>query len=229
MSVTVQDNQTVTPGQVLAENSERVAGDGTFKSGNNIVSKYFGTVDLRGEDRIQVLPQHVGYNPEAGDQVIGEIERVSVSSYNVDIGCPYSAFLHVNEAVDEYVERDDDISQWFDTGDLLVGEIVRVTKGKDVKMTLDAPNARKLEGGRVVRVPPSKVSRVIGRGGNMVNTIKDATDTMIIIGQNGRVWIDGDRDKIAAAAVRKVADEAHRKGLTDRMEDWLDEQTGGAR
>lgn len=226
MTVPVDEHSVVTPGQTLVKEEERRAGDGTFKTGNTVKAKYFGTVEMRGDNEVRVIPHHVRYNPQEGDQVVGEIERVSISSYNVDIGCPYSAFLHVNEAVDEYVDRDDDISQWFDIGDLVVGKITRVTKGKDVKMTLDAENCRKLEGGRVIEIPPSKVSRVIGGGGTMVNMIKNATDTHVILGQNGRVWIDGDNVHTAVQAVRKVADNAHQRGLTDKMREWLSEETG---
>jgi exosome complex component RRP4 len=135
--------------------------------------------------------------------------------------------MHVNAAVDEFVDHDDDISQWYDMGDAIVAKVTGVTKGKDVKLSMESRNAQKLDGGRIVTVPPSTVPRIIGRKGTMVGMIKDHTDTEIIIGQNGRVWIDGDDIDTAARAVNKVADEAHTENLTDRMEEWLQNNGGG--
>ncbi|MDY6776471.1 MAG: exosome complex RNA-binding protein Rrp4 [Candidatus Nanohaloarchaea archaeon] len=223
MDLKVDKGEIVLPGQELYEGAEFTAGDGTFEEHKTIYSRFLGAADLRREDSVRVIPMHNPYNPEEGDLVIGEIVRVGPSNWNVGIGCPYDAFLHVNEAVEEYVDHDDDISQWYDIGDLLVGKIKAVTSGKDVKMTMEHENARDLEGGRVVTVSPSKVPRIIGSKGSMVELIKDETDTMIVVGQNGRVWVEGDREGLAVDAVRKVASEAHRDGLTERMKDWFEE------
>ncbi len=226
MGTHVEDTEIVVPGQVLCEGTDHSPGTGTYLEGNTVYAKYVGTVGFRGKNEVRVTPHHVSYNPSAGDMVIGEVERVSSSNYNIDIGCPYSGFLHINEAVDEYVDHDEDISKYFDVGDLLIGKITGVTKGKDIDMTMEAENARKLEGGRVIQVPPSKVSHIIGTGGSMVKMLKQKTDTQIIIGQNGRVWIDGGDMDLAAEAVRRVADHAHEDNLQDRIERWLDERQG---
>lgn len=225
MSKNVDNRETVTPGTVLYEGDELTPGDGAFASQNKIKAAYAGSVEFRRDDSVKVIPKQGKYMPSQGDSVIGEIERVGPSNWNVDIASPYSGFMHVNAAVDEYVDHDDDISQWYDMGDAIVAKVVNVTKGKDVKLTMDSRNCRKLEGGRIVEVPPSTVPRIIGRKGSMVDMIKDATDTMVIIGQNGRVWIRGDNAGVAAKAVKKVADEAHTENLTDRMEEWLEAQT----
>lgn len=229
MGKKVENRGLVTPGQVVYEGDDVSPGDGTYRDDNDIISTYVGSVEYRGDGSVRVIPKHGRYNPSEGDSVIGEIERVGPSNWNVDINAPYSAFMHVNAAVDEYVDHDDDIAQWYDMGDTIVAKVTNVTKGKDVKLTMDTRNARKLEGGRVITVPPSKVPRIIGRRGSMVDLIKENTDTMIVVGQNGRVWIKGEQEEVAVRAVRKVAREAHLDGLTERMETWFDEQTTEAR
>lgn len=225
MSSDVEDGEIVVPGQLLHDGTDYAAGDGTFNEGTAVISEVLGAANERG-DALQVNPRYNPYVPSTGDLVIGEIERVGPSNWNVDIGCPWSAFMHVNEGVDEYVDHDDDISQWYDIGDLIVGKVTGVTKGMDVKLSMDHENARELDGGRVITIPPSKVPRVIGSKGSMVELIKNATDTMIVIGQNGRVWIDGGNEDLAVRAVRKVAAEAHADGLSATMEDWLQENGG---
>ena len=71
-------------------------------------------------------------------------------------------------------------------------------------------------------------SRVIGKGGNMVNMIKDATLTKIMVGQNGIMWLDGVPENviIAIEAIRTVEREAHTVGLTDRISKFLEERKG---
>jgi exosome complex component RRP4 len=58
--------------------------------------------------------------------------------------------------------------------------------------------------------------------------IKQATSCRIIVGQNGLVWVDGEPDKenIAVNAIRKIENESHMPGLTDRMKVYLEEVTG---
>ena len=57
----------------------------------------------------------------------------------------------------------------------------------------------------------------------MVNLIKEYTDTRIVIGQNGLIWIEGTPENIlrATAAIKKIEREAHTTGLTDRMTEYL--------
>ncbi|MCJ7478779.1 MAG: exosome complex RNA-binding protein Rrp4 [Candidatus Nanohaloarchaeota archaeon QJJ-7] len=226
MAKKVEKGDIVVPGQELYEGEEFTAGDGAFESGGTIRSRFLGAADFRSEDSVQVIPRYNPYVPSQGDLVIGEVERVGPSNWNVDIGCPWSAFMHVNAAVDEYVDHDDDISQWYGIGDVIVAKVKGVTEGMDVKLSMEHENARELEGGRVISVAPAKVPRIIGSKGTMVEMIKDATDTMIVIGQNGRVWIDGTGESLAVEAIRKVADEAHTDNLTEKMEEWLEENGG---
>ena len=58
----------------------------------------------------------------------------------------------------------------------------------------------------------------------MVSMVKQATGCKIVVGQNGLVWIDGEPDKelIAANAVKKIEEESHLSGLTDRIKVYLD-------
>lgn len=226
MALQVENGDVVVPGEVLYEGTEYTAGDGVFDEHGALRSRFLGAVSVRRDDSVKVIPKHDPYVPSAGDLVIGEIVRVGPSNWSVDINCPYDGFLHVNEAVDEYVDHDDDISQWYDMGDLVVGKVKAVTKGMDVKMSMDDANARKLEGGRVITVAPAKVPRIIGSGGSMVEMIKDATGAMIIVGQNGRIWVDGGDEDLAVRAVRTVAERAHESGLTETMEDWLADNGG---
>ncbi|MDY6789298.1 MAG: exosome complex RNA-binding protein Rrp4 [Candidatus Nanohaloarchaea archaeon] len=231
MSKLIENREKVVPGEALFDGDNFTAGRGTFREKGKIHSMYTGSVEFRERDQeVRVIPEKGKYVPQPGDSVIGEISRVSHSNWTVDINSPYDAIMPIGEAVEEYVDlTQDDIADWFDLGDLIVAKVQKVTKDKDVQLTMQDRMAKKLEGGRVINIPPSRVPRLIGRKGTMVNTIKGKTDCTIIIGQNGRVWINGDNQKLAVAACEKVVEEADRSGLTEHIEDWLEEKKGGER
>jgi exosome complex component RRP4 len=99
---------------------------------------------------------------------------------------------------------------------------------KESWLSLRDNGLKKLETGRIISVKPPKVPRVIGKSGNMINLIKNETDTKIIVGQNGFIWVDGDIENVknAIGAIKIVEKEAHTIGLTDRMSEYLKKLKG---
>ena len=99
---------------------------------------------------------------------------------------------------------------------------------KIIDASLKMPGCRKLGTGRLIEVESSRVPRIIGKKGSMVTMIKQATNCRIIVGQNGWVWVDGEPDKenIAVHAIRKIEDESHLSGLTERIKEFLEKETG---
>lgn len=224
-----QSNEVVVPGDTIAEDEDIDADSGAYTEQDKIKSKYLGTVMYSGNS-VMVRPMSGRYIPEEGDTIIGEVSRVSYSRWTIDLNSPYEGNLNIADATDEYVDLDeDDLTDFYDVGDAVVVKVKNVTKSMDVDLTMTDKRCKKLEGGRVVQVPPSKVPRVIGKKGTMVKQINQATNCNIIVGQNGLIWIDGDNANLAARAVKKVDEDAHIDGLTDKMADWLEEQTEGDR
>ncbi|MFB6244976.1 MAG: exosome complex RNA-binding protein Rrp4 [Candidatus Nanohaloarchaea archaeon] len=220
-------NDLVAPGDVISEGEDVHPHSGVYQDDDKIVSKYAGTVEYSGSS-VRVVPMSGRYIPEEGDIVIGEISSVSFSNWRVELDSPYEAMMKIDVAVDEYVDLDDDdLTNYFKVGDTIVTEVVNVTQGYDVNVGMEDKRCRKLKGGRIIEISPSKVPRVIGKKGTMVRQIKNETDTKIIVGQNGLVWIKGEKENLATRAVRKVEEEAHTEGLTDEIAEWLDEQIGG--
>lgn len=224
MSRVKEDSDLVAPGDVITAEENVRPGNGTFQENGKIHSKYVGSVRY-GNGRVDVTPMAGRYIPEEGDIVIGEISRVSYSSWNVDLASPYEGMLKIDTAVDEYIDLDEDeLTDYYDVGDAIIVKITSVSEGMDVNLSMMDRRCRKLKGGRIIQVPPSKVPRVIGKQGTMVKQIKDRTGCKIIVGQNGLVWIQGEHENLAARAVKKVEREAHTSGLTEKIGNWLDEQ-----
>ncbi len=78
-----------------------------------------------------------------------------------------------------------------------------------------------------MRVTPTKIPRVIGRKGSMISMIKEQTNCQIILGLNGVILVTGkttaDED-LAMRAIKKIEEESHTSGLTDRITQLLKEE-----
>lgn len=224
MSRVKEEKDLVAPGDTVYDGEELYANQGVYEKEGKIVSKYVGVVEYS-QNSVRVVPMSGRYIPEEGDIIIAEVTSVGYSNWRADLNSPYDGMLKIDVAVDEYIDLDeDDLTDYFDVGDAIVVEVSSVTEGYDVNLSMEDKRCRKLTGGRVIEVYPSKVPRVIGKKGTMIKQIKKKTGCKVIVGQNGRVWIHGDKANLAARAVKKVEAEAHVDGLTDKIGDWLDEQ-----
>ena len=73
-----------------------------------------------------------------------------------------------------------------------------------------------------------RVIGVIGKNGSMIQILKNLTGCRIYVGQNGRIWVDGELDNIVKAvkAIRTIEDEAHSMGLTEKIKKLLEDGSG---
>ena len=211
----------VVPGELLAISSKR-AGPGTFSEGGKIYAAHLGIKSIR-PDSISVVPLSGQYMPMRGDLVVGKIIGVGSSNWLVDINSPYPSPLHVNE-VPWRVEFGE-TRKFMSVGDIVLLKIVGVDEIKRISVSMQDHGLRKLTGGMVIELSPSKVPRVIGKNGSMIQTLKTMTGCRIYVGQNGRIWIDGELDNmvLAVKAIKMIEDEAHNLGLTEKVKRFLEE------
>lgn len=209
----------VITGELLGEGR---TGHGTYEEEGKIYSKFIGLAEEK-NGLYFVIPLKGVYNPKVGDGVIGRIDEVSFSKWIVDINAPYQAVLPLSEATEEFIDlTKTDLTKYFNYGDLVFAEITTVTRSKNVQLSMKNRKCRKLRGGRMIKVTPAKVPRIIGRGGSMVEMIKELTATQIVVGQNGLVWIKGDNEDIAIEAITMVEEKSHVQGLTDKIKEMLE-------
>ena len=95
-----------------------------------------------------------------------------------------------------------------------------------VDLTMKGPGLRKLGEGRILRMDPNKVPRLIGKAASMINLLKETTGCRISAGQNGVIWVQGapGPELVAVKAIRKIEAESHIPGLTDRVKAFLDDE-----
>ena len=221
MTILKNEKDLVVPGEILAEGLDYLPGYGAFREGEKILAKNVGIVAIR-ERNVGVVALSGRYMPKAGDKVIGDVLDVQMSTWFLDINSPYQASLSIGEASEEYIERGADLSRFFDAGDVLYAKIISVSKHKNIQLTMKDVMCKKLRGGKIVNITPSKVPRLIGKAGSMIGMIKEKTGCNIVIGQNGRVWIKGENEDLATQAVMMVDEKSHLDGLTNRVTEFLD-------
>lgn len=226
MGVLVKDKTVVVPGEVLADDLGFIPGHGTYRQNQKVLASRLGLANIEGKV-IKTIPLAGRYLPKRNDVVIGRVMDILVSGWRVDINSPYTAVLSSKETP-EFIERNEDLTRYFDLDDHVVGKITNVTSQNLVDLTVRDQGLRKIRGGRIVEVNTHKVPRIIGKKGSMVTMIKQATNCRIIVGQNGWIWVDGEPDKenIAVHAIRKIEDESHLSGLTERIKEFLEKETG---
>ena len=223
--ILLKDKEIAVPGEVLAKGMDYIPAGGTFRENEDIIANQLGMVSINGR-LVKLVPLTGIYVPKANDIVIGKVVDVTFSSWLLDINSPNLAMLSIRDAT-EYIERNADLTQYYDYGDIVAAKVTKVTRNKAIDLSTKGPGLRKLNEGQIVEVTPSKVPRIIGKQASMITMIKDATDCKIIVGQNGRVWIHGvdpDKEIVATAAIMKIEHESHTEGLTDRIKEFLDKE-----
>ncbi len=212
--------QLVIPGEAVGGPGLK-PGPGTYSEGGQIFAAQLGIRNER-EGRVSVIPLNGRYIPQRGDAVIGEVIDQGPSHWLVDINSPYPAPLHATESA--WRVEFGDTARYLKVGDVIMCHVLSVDEIKRVQLTMQDREARKLNGGILMEVSPTKVARVVGKEGSMVSLIKDLTNCRIYVGQNGRIWLDGeDRDTaVAAMAIRLIEERAQALGLTEAVRELIE-------
>ncbi len=209
----------VLPGEELGRG---IAGSGTYIDQGLVVSKVVGMAE-RKDDIHFVIPLNGVYNPKKNDGIIGIVTEVAPSKWIVDINSPYDATISLSEGVEEFIDLSkSDLTKYYTHGDVIFAKVFSVTKSKQIQLSMRDNRCRKLFDGRIIKITPAKVPRVIGKEGSMVELIKRKTGCHIVVGQNGVIWVKGEKRHLAVETILKIEQYAHTTGLTDRISAFLD-------
>jgi exosome complex component RRP4 len=223
LAVYFQKREVVVPGQLLAEGRYR-ASFGTYDDGDKIYSALVGLAELRG-NTVKVVALEGVYIPREGDLVLGTITMVTGNNWKVDVGGPYLASLHANNALRR--PYDDDISRYMDIGDVIAAEVIAFDRVTGPFLGMKGRGLRRLDTGMILDISPAKIPRVIGRRGSMINMIQDILRIQTMVGQNGKIWIRASDTKVmrlAIKAFKMIETQAHTSKLTDRVKTMLEDE-----
>ena len=219
----VKEKEIVIPGQDLAKGMDFLPGSGCYREGDNIVSSSLGIINISNR-LIRVIPLSGRYDPKMGDIIIGKVKDMSLHGWFLDTNSAYDGMLSIREA-DEFIDKGADLSKYYNFEEWVITKVVHVNKVSNVDLSTKGPGLRKIKGGKIIEITPSKVPRVIGKQGSMVGLIKEKTGCKITVGQNGRVWIQGENPEselLATEAILMIEHESHIEGLTDKITKFLE-------
>jgi len=222
----------VVPGDVLAEGDD-VEAESIYieRVGKKFIAAITGLFQVEEEDgkyRINIIPLEGAYIPKPGDIVIGLIRDIGITHWDVDIASPYKGVLTVQEVLDRpFNPATDSLKRYLDVGDYIVAKVLAFDRARDPLLTIKGEGLGRVSEGVIVEIKPSRVPRVIGKRGSMVNMLMKETGCDILVGQNGRILVkcpNKDLEEIVVLSLRKIEAEAHLSGLTESVKEFIREE-----
>lgn len=217
-----QTREIVVPGDIL-DASGMKPGENAYVLDGKVRASAMGVRNVF-QNTVGVIPLRGCYMPSSGDTVIGVIEDIGPSNWLVNINAPYPAPLHVNEV--PWKVEFGDTSRYLSIGHVVILKVLSVDESRKISVTMKDSGLRRIEGGRLVKISHSKVSRVIGKSGSMISMLKNMTDCRITVGQNGMIWVDGNDENadVAAQAIMMIEEKAQSGNLTDKIKEFIEKR-----
>lgn len=209
----IDDRELVIPGKLLGQGIK--CEENCFYEDNKTYSSLCGLARVN-DNRVRIIPSAGRYIPKVNDVIIGVVINVLNTRWILDINSPYDAMMP-EEAVIR-TRGTEDLKKHYDIGDIVSAMVVHVNEV--YKCEVGRP--WKLVDGLIMNINPKRVPRLIGKKRSMLNMIREKTGNKMVVGQNGRVWIKGDKVDIISKIVRKVEAEAQSRGLTSRISRLLE-------
>ena len=219
------EREIVIPGEIIAKGNDYLPGEGTEKKAEEIIAIRYGLAE-ESNRLIKVIPLSGIYQPRKGNVIIGEVENITFNGWIINIGTSEHAFLSLME-VPRYVNKDG-LDEVMDIGDMVVAKIWGINK-RGIDLSIKSRGLGRLEKGMIINVNSNKVPRIIGKEGSMISLIKDETNCRITVGQNGLIWIEGDKiedEILAKRAIKFVAQNSFISGLTEKLKKWFKGEKG---
>ena len=220
----MNENQFVLPGDVIVTGDYRPE-QNVVLEGNRLMSTATGFSEIK-DDLVTVTPLTGLYTPKTDDLVIGKIVSHNALSWEVDINSYYSGILTASDIFGkDYSPSRDDLSLKLNTGDIILARIANVGS-RDPLITIIGENLGKIDSGELVKISPTKISRLIGKHSSRIQTIEASTNATITVGQNGLIILKCDDStglKKAIATIKMIGITHSNANLEEKIQNILDE------
>ncbi|HJL67454.1 MAG TPA: exosome complex RNA-binding protein Rrp4 [Nitrosopumilus sp.] len=214
----------VIPGDVVTTGPFRPE-QNVILDGDKIISTTIGISEIY-DDSVKVIPLTGMYIPKIDDLVIAKVNSHTSLSWELDINSCYVGFLPAQDVFGrDFSAHADELSSKLKTGDLVAARIANFDRTRDPLVTISDRDLGQIDSGELVEISPSKVPRLIGKRGTMIQMIEMATDAAITIGQNGWVVVSCESPEgllKAKKAIQMVNEQAHIANLTDQVKEMLE-------
>jgi exosome complex component RRP4 len=214
----------VIPGDVVTTGPFRPE-QNVILEGEKIISTAVGISEIY-EDSVRVISLTGKYIPKIDDLVIGKINSHTSLSWELDINSCYVGFLPAQDVFGrDFSAHADELATKLKTGDLVAARIANFDRTRDPLVTISDRDLGTIDSGVLVEISPSKVPRLIGKRGSMIQMIEMATNAAVTIGQNGWVVVSCETPEgllKAKKAIEMVDQKAHVANLTDQIKEMLE-------
>jgi exosome complex component RRP4 len=214
----------VIPGDVVTTGPFRPE-QNVILEGEKIISTAVGISEIY-EDSVRVISLTGKYIPKIDDLVIGKVNSHTSLSWELDINSCYVGFLPAQDVFGrDFSAHADELATKLKTGDLVAARIANFDRTRDPLVTISDRDLGAIDSGVLVKISPSKVPRLIGKRGSMIQMIEMATNAAVTIGQNGWVVVSCETPEgllKAKKAIEMVDQKAHVANLTDQIKEMLE-------
>ena len=220
----MSESQFVLPGDVIVTGDYRPE-QNVILDGNRLMSTAVGFSEIK-DNLVTVTPLTGLYTPKTDDLVIGKIVSHNALSWQVDINSYYLGILTASDIFGkDYSPSRDDLSLKLNTGDIILARIANVGS-RDPLITIIGENLGKIASGELVKISPTKISRLIGKHSSRIQTIEASTNATITVGQNGLIILkcnDSTGLKKAIATIKMIGITHSNANLEEKIQNILDE------
>ena len=215
----------VLPGDFITTAPLRLSGNVVLE-GKRIISTTIGLSDIS-SDSARVISLTGIYMPKIDDLVIGTITSIFGSSWFADINSCYQGMLLGQDVfgrgsyptISEMKER-------LAKGDIIFAKIANSDRQRDPLISIADKNLGRIDSGELTRMSPTRIPRLIGKRGSMIQMIEASTNATLTVGQNGLVVLKCDNStdlKKAITAVKMIGTVQNDANLEEKIKQFLDE------
>ena len=193
--------------------------------GKRIISTTIGLSDVS-DDSVRVISLTGVYLPKIDDLVIGTIQYIHGNSWFADINSCYQGMLLGQDVFGRgsYPTKSE-MEERLSKGDIIFAKIANSDRQREPLISIADQSLGKIDSGELVKISPTKIPRLIGKQGSMIQTIEGSTNATITVDQNGLIVVSCDETNgllKALAAIRMVDEQAHLVNLTDKVKKMLE-------
>ncbi len=219
------ERKQVIPGDVIVRGDYRF-GNYVERRGDEYIALRVGVAEV-GRDGVKLNPMTGPYIPSPDDEVIGKVIDINGFGWVVDINSCFDGFLPASFVFGrDFSPATHDLTTKFRVGDIIGCRVETFERSRDPQLSIRGHGYGEIPQGEIIKISPTKVPRLIGRRGAMINMISERTACDVKVGQNGVVVVVGSPDGMvkAAQAIKMIETETQTVDLTRRVDEFL----GGA-
>ena len=181
----------VLPGDFITTAPLRLQGNVVLE-GKRVIATSIGLSDVSA-DSVRVIPLTGVYLPKIDDLVIGTIQYIFGNSWFADINSCYQGMLLGQDVFGRgSYPTTSEMKERLDNGDIIYAKIANSDRQREPLISIADQSLGKIDSGELVKISPTKIPRLIGKHGSMIQSIEASTNATITVGQNGFIILKCD-------------------------------------